>query len=284
MKSLILILICLLLITPSKAAEQQIVQTEQIEQRIKIQEQRLTNIKEQVSMKQKQIEDWYFRRLTELRQLAQRKAKQLKLDDRALWTEFVKMNEQTPQFDTYFKISTTIFTRDAKSYELHAAMLDSYFLSSTADLLLNNDFRNMLIYLANGSSYNPEDFLIRKQARKLLQFANEFDIRLQILNKQRDIKLAAVEQGEKDLRADIFRVMNEIKTESEKIDTGMVSAVIYNDNTQLCMIDGYDRILKTGDKINNITIQNIYSDRVEFIKDGQRWTQEVGKPANDAWR
>ena len=64
----------------------------------------------------------------------------------------------------------------------------------------------------------------------------------------------------------------------------MVSAVICNDNTQLCMIDGYDRILKTGDKINNITIQNIYSDRVEFIKDGQRWTQEVGKPANDAWR
>ena len=50
------------------------------------------------------------------------------------------------------------------------------------------------------------------------------------------------------------------------------------------MIDGIDKIFKPGDRTENITIENIYVDRVEFTKDGRKWTQDVGKPANAAWR
>jgi hypothetical protein len=160
MRSLILTLACLILITPSFAAENQ------IEQRLQTQQERLKNIDEQASMKRQQIEDWYTRSFIEIRQLAERQAKQLKLSDRALWTEFIKMYEQTPQFDSYFKKTitmktTTTFTRNAKSYELRAALMDSYFLCTTADLLMDNNFRQLLINISNGSAYNSQDLLIR---------------------------------------------------------------------------------------------------------------------------
>ena len=295
MRSLILILACLSLITSSQAAEKQTTKNEQIEQRLKIQKERLINIEEQVSLKRQQIDEWYSQQLIELRLLALRKAKQIKLSYRELWTEFSKMSEQTPQFDTYYKMNDEIpnaygyfkntnilFLRDVETYELRAALSDSFFMSQLADLLLDNNFRECLMELANGSGYNPQSFLIRTEARRLLYFVDDFNSKLTFLNDRRKAKLNALEQWEKDLRADVRRVMSEIKTEPEEIN-GVVSAVIYNQKTPLCMIDGSDKIFKPGDKAGNITIRNIYADRVEFTKDGQRWSQEIGEPANAAW-
>jgi len=295
MRLLISIPFLMLLVTLSQAAEKQIGQNEQIEQRLKIQEERLVNIEEQVSLKYQQIEDWYSRSLTDLRQLALRKAKQIKLSDRALWVEYAKMSEQTPQFDTYFKMNnyipnaygyfmntTTIFLRDVETYKLRDAFSESFFLSSTADLLLDTGFRKCLIDLANGSAYNPQSLSIRREARKLLHLANEFASKLTNLNNRKKVKLNALEQWEKYLRADVLRVMSEIQAEPEKIN-GIVSAIIYNEKTPLCMINGSDKIFKPGDRAGSITIRNIYTDRVEFTKDGQRWTQEIGEPANAAW-
>lgn len=295
MRSLILILACLSLITSSQAAEKQTTKNEQIEQRLKIQKERLINIEEQVSLKRQQIDEWYSQQLIELRLLALRKAKQIKLSYRELWTEFAKMSERTPQFDTYYKMNDEIpnaygyfkntnilFLRDVETYELRAALSDSFFMSQLADLLLDNNFRECLMELANGSGYNPQSFLIRTEARRLLYFVNDFNSKLTFLNDRRKAKLNALEQWEKDLRADVRRVMSEIKTEPEEIN-GVVSAVIYNQKTPLCMIDGSDKIFKPGDKAGNITIRNIYADRVEFTKDGQRWSQEIGEPANAAW-
>lgn len=304
MRLLISTLAFLLLVTSSQAAENQIGQNNQIEQRLKIQQQRLIDIEEQVSLKRQQIEDWYARRFTELRQLAQRKAKQLTLSDRALWTEFIKMNEQKTQFGTYFKMSTptslrlngqipnafghymkttTAFLKDMEILGLRAALEDSFFLIAAADLLMDENFRMRLADLADGSAYNPQSLLIRREARKLLHLANEFKTELRLLEDRRNVKLAALEQWEKDLRADVHRVMSAIKAEPEKINMGVVSAIIYNEKTPLCMIDGTDRIFKPGDETGNVTIRNIYTDRVEFTKEGQKWTQEVGEPAGAAW-
>ena len=284
MRSIILIITCVLLITPLQAAEQQTNQSGQIQQRLENQEQRLANINEQVSLKQKRIEEWYNSSLAGLHQLAQRKARFIKLDYRALWAEFFKMKNPVPQFDTYYIRSTTIFTRQAEASLQHAAMLDSYFMTNLADLFLDPDFRDMLSVLASGSSYNPEDFLIRKNARILLYYANEFQSKLQYIEKRKAVKLAALAQWEKDVRADVSRVKSEIKAETEKSSFGVVSAIGYNQNNPICMIDGSDTILREGDAVGDIRITKISQEQVSFAKNAQEWTQEVGKPANAAWQ
>ena len=82
MKSLILILVCLLMVVPCQAAETQSGQAKQIPQRLKIQEERLRNMEEIILKERQDIENWYSRRLAELRQLAERRAKQIILSQR----------------------------------------------------------------------------------------------------------------------------------------------------------------------------------------------------------
>ena len=285
-----LILVCLLWLTPSQAEEKNIEPVESTPHQLKIQEERLVHIEEQAVIERQQIEAWYERQLSELRQLAERKVKQLKPDNRALWTEFIKMHEQTPLFDTYFKkndqilATTLMFIRSIETFDLRAALADSYFLSTTANLLLDPNFRKRLADLADGSAYNPQSLLVRKEARKLLYVVDDFQSKLAALQVRRAAKLTAVEQREQQRRADILRVMQDIKAAPRRVNEGIVSAIAYRPNSPVCMINGIDKILQEGDSIGNIEIVKIQPDQVEFAKGSQKWTQHVGKPANDAWK
>ncbi|MBN2315688.1 MAG: hypothetical protein JXM79_17300 [Sedimentisphaerales bacterium] len=297
MKRLMLALVCLFLITPSQAEEKKNGQTREIQYQLKIQEERLKNIEEQASKELQQIEAWYADSLIELRRLAERKAKQLKLDHRALWAEFIKMKEQTPQFDTYFKMNdqlpnaqgyfmntTLIFLRDVETFELRAALADSYFLGAVADLLMDSHFCKLLANLANGSAYNPQSLPIRHQARTLLHLANDFQSKLEALQHRRSVRLAAVERRTQLLKEDVFRITREIKIAPETVNEGVVSAIMYSRNSPLCMVDGIDKILREGDSIGNIVIVKIHPDHVQFAKEEQKWTQQVGKAASNFWK
>jgi len=297
MKSLILVFACLLLVIPCQAANVQLDQEEQIKQRVKNQEERLKDIEELVLRERQDIEAWHARSLAELRQLAQRQARQLILSQRMLWTEFIKMNNETPHADTYFKMNdqipfahgyfkntASIFIKDIKTFELREAMIDSYFLSTAANLLLDQKFCKLLTDLSNGSAYNPQNLLIRSEARKLLRLAKEFESELMRLQGRRNDKLAALEQWEKELRKDVLRVMREIQAQPETPELGVVSAICYDDRGTVCIVEGVDGILKAGDRIGNVTVVAIHEDKVEFAKEGQKWMQAVGQPAKPAWK
>jgi hypothetical protein len=330
MKSLLLILTCLLIVTPCQSAEKQLIDEQQIEQRLKIQHDRLKDIQELVVKERKTIENWYAFHLAELRRLAERKAKQLIVSERMLWTEFIKMNNGTPHTDTYFKMNDQItyansyFSKVAQTYkhvkksgelpkqeginlfdastvrwgtsfavvprsytrafELRDALMDSYFLSTAANLLLDHEFCKLLTDLSNGSAYNPQNLLIRSEARKLLHLVNEFNTKLTNLQNRRNTKLAALEQWENDMRADVFRIISEIKTKPKTPELGVISVISCEEKDAVCMIDGVDGILKAGNTIGNIKIVKIQKGQVEFAKSGHRWVQAVGQPANPAWR
>lgn len=284
MRIAILTLACLLIATACQAAEKHLEPAEQVKQRLQIQQERLKDIEELAMSERQAIEQWYTCHLTELRQLAQRQAKQLILSGRMLWTEFIKMNSQLPFADTYFSNTARTFISDIEAFELRAAMIDSYFLSTAANLLLDKEFCKLLADLSNGSGYNPQNPLIRIEARKLLHLAKEFESELMRLENRRNDKLAALEQWEKGLRQHVYKVMHEIKAMPEAPDLGVVSAISYDVKGSLCMIDGIDKVLQPGDKINNVTVVRIHQDRVEFAKAGQRWVQKIGEPANPAWK
>lgn len=284
MKTAILTLACLLIAIPCQAAEKQLTHEQQIKQQLKIQQQRLKDIEHLAVSERQAIEQWYARHRTLLRQLAQRQARQLILSHKMLWTEFIKMNSQIPFGDTYFSNTARTFIRDTKAFELRAAMIDSYFLSTTANLLLDHEFCKLLTDLSNGSGYNPQNLLIRSEARKLLRVAKEFESELLRLKNRRNDKLAGLEQWEKGLREHVYKVMREIKALPETPDLGVVSAISCDKKGSLCMIDGVDKVLQPGDTIQDVTVVRIHQDRVEFAKGSRKWVQAVGQPANPAWK
>jgi len=305
MKSLILILTCLILVTPCKAVEKQarFIGAEQmvqpsalrlgLEERIKSQQERLKDIDDLVLKERQTAEKWYARHLAELKRLAARRAKQLILSKRMFWAEFIEMNNQVTYADSYFSNVVRTFVGGTKAFKLRAALMDSYFLGVVADLLIDNDFRKLLTELADGSGYNPQGFLIRSEARKLLRLVEEFNSERIRLQERRGAKLNALAQWEKDMRADVFRVVGEIKTRPQAPSLGIVNVISYEEKDAVCMVEGVDKILRAGDMIGhpagrgpigNITVVKIYKNRVEFAKEGQRWIQAVGQPANSAWR
>jgi hypothetical protein len=54
---------------------------------------------------------------------------------------------------------------------------------------------------------------------------------------------------------------------------GLISAIIYDADDSLAMIDG--KLVRVGDTIHNMKITNIYKDEVEFEKNGKTWTQKI---------
>jgi hypothetical protein len=216
------------------------------------------------------------------------------------------MHEQTSPFDTYFKMNdripnasnyymnttldspiattSTILIRNTETFNLRAAMVDSYFLNTVTNLLLNPNFHKRLVELADGSAYNSQSLLIRKDARQLLHIVDEFQTKLKTLQNRKTAKLAALEQQRQSLRADVLRVIQDIKAGPETVNEGTISAIMYSQNSPLCMIDGIDNILREGDSIGNIVIVKIQPDHVQFAREGQKWTQQVGKAASDFWK
>lgn len=46
----------------------------------------------------------------------------------------------------------------------------------------------------------------------------------------------------------------------------------------------FDELCLIGNVIDGVTVVKIYEDRVEFKKDGKRWTQKEGDAPDPAWR
>ena len=60
-----------------------------------------------------------------------------------------------------------------------------------------------------------------------------------------------------------------------------VTGITYAEEDPSAVV-GYD-IVHEGDTIRGVKVVKIYRDKVEFEKDGERWTQEVREKPNRAW-
>lgn len=127
------------------------------------------------------------------------------------------------------------------------------------------------------------DVDVRKGVSKLLVIMREFESKAIHLKNLKKIYLAELEQLENDQKEDVFRVMREIKAQLETLEVGVVSAINYDDREAFCMIDGVDEaIIYPGGTINSVKVVKIHRNKVEFEKDGKKWVQVIGKPANPA--
>ncbi|MBN2183182.1 MAG: hypothetical protein JW715_14820 [Sedimentisphaerales bacterium] len=62
---------------------------------------------------------------------------------------------------------------------------------------------------------------------------------------------------------------------------GMVKGILYTGIDSSVMID--NQVLKEGDTIYGTKVVKIYPKKVEFEKDGKRWTQRICEYPNPAW-
>ncbi len=75
---------------------------------------------------------------------------------------------------------------------------------------------------------------------------------------------------------------NATVVESVTVEPGMVSGIMYAEENPSAVI-GYG-IVHEGDTIDDVKVVKIHKDKVEFEKNGRRWTQRVWQMPNGAWQ
>jgi len=283
MKTYISILIFLVAAIPCLAADKG----------VENQEQRLADLERYVTEQRQQIENWYSDRIAELNQFIEDEAdKRLTHCDRVLWTEFLNIlgNKEYLDAYTYFlKPFQQPFFTDSEGYKIRYAMINQCFLKTTAEHLKDGESYNLLIDVLKYRYRNIENgiyqnYLIRKVAYKLKTLMEEYHRRLTRIENLRYAKIAELGQWESDIREQIFRTIEQIKSQPAATQVGVVSAISFDGKLSFCMIEGVDKILRKGDVVKNIKITGIESTKVEFEKNGRRWEQIIGKPANSLWQ
>jgi len=65
-------------------------------------------------------------------------------------------------------------------------------------------------------------------------------------------------------------------------ENGVVTAIVYNEENPSAVIG--DKVVHQGDIINGVKVVGIYRDRVEFDKDGTKWSQKIRERPAKGWR
>ncbi len=63
---------------------------------------------------------------------------------------------------------------------------------------------------------------------------------------------------------------------------GHISCIVWTEDHRIAMIG--TKLVREGDIIDGVTVVKIRMDRIEFEKDGKRWTQKEGDAPDPAWR
>ena len=64
--------------------------------------------------------------------------------------------------------------------------------------------------------------------------------------------------------------------------TGVITGITYNENKSFAIIGTH--IVSEGETIDDIKIIKIYPDKVEFEKEGKRWTQGLNESSGPQWK
>lgn len=238
--------------------------------------------RKQTSAREQRIARAYAADRAELYHLAESYARRFTLDERLLWLEFIKQ-EPSPYADTYSLYQPLIRLNTLKGHErrLRGAMMENYSLRSFAKMLLNRKAYRILNKVADS---RVRDVRLRRRALELLAIMDQLHARAEEIKAHRDAQLIKLEN--------IDRVIIEAPA-PEPVhlpapQLGLVSAISYGGDNSICMVEGVDQILTTGDTIytdqaGGVKVIRIGRNSVEFKKNKRTWTQALGEPPNSAW-
>lgn len=256
-------------------------------ERIQVQQARLAEIEKMAAQERAQVEQSCARRRDALvEEKARQTAATLSLPLRSLWTEFWKMHRNQPYAPGYFDGSYYDFPFSSRAAVLRYTMTQEYFVSEMASLLLDEEFQRKLTQIVNERWQNPP---LRYEAAELLTLIKrlhaELTMDLQQLENQKTTALDALSQKERDLQEQVRSILAYLRdSEGQTTILGVVESIAYGpQGGYVCMIEGIDEVLRPGDTVKSIQILSIDPEKVEFSKNGTRWTQMLGAPAYPHW-
>jgi hypothetical protein len=257
-----------------------------LEDRIRIQQERLPQIEQMARQEREQVQQWYERRRSETPEEARELAARLGLAQRLRWIEYARMYADRPSTVDYFDSPYFSYPFSERAIWLPYALVQEFTVSEMADLLRSESFRAKLLQVEGEHWQLP---VLRREARRLLDLMDTLNVELTMsvrqLERNRTARLDEVAQREKGLQEQVRIILDYLKQSAERPpQLGVVEAVGYNPQTgYYCMIEGVDRVLQPGDTVRGIRVVSIDAQEVAFARNGTTWTQGLGAAAQPHW-
>jgi hypothetical protein len=198
-----------------------------------------------ISNRRQALEDYYTGRLAELRLLAQANIRMLEIAE--------KPKSNCIGLDEWAKFAETI--------------------------LLINGYENQpygLFEPADKTAAERLAIALSRITERKSDILADLEWQTIKLERQKNYALTAgLEKLEKRLKANLQ------KTEPEKT-TGIIVGIIYSSDEPVAIID--DTVVHQTQTINGAKVVKIYTDRVEFEKNGRTWTQQIREVQEDYWK
>jgi type II secretory pathway component PulC len=103
------------------------------------------------------------------------------------------------------------------------------------------------------------------------------------LIKGRQNEIDKMVMQEKSKKSYLPVVFHSITREPMPKTLGLVKGILYSENKSSIVISDKNSIVYEENSIYGATIVKIHKDKVEFAKNGQRWTQKVGETPSPEW-
>ena len=246
--------------------------------RAELQKGRLVDIDTVVQRERELIESGFYKRIGHLRADARLEARDLEPAEKILWTEFFKMTFGVNYPEAYFEkvllqINELPFAVD-ESVEFRRALKEEYFQDEAEKFLLSREAHQALRSIVDDPTVR-KDSLIWKEAFKLLELSEQYQIKLEKYESARQSRLEQLENWANSLRDDINASAEKQKAAepAEQAET-VIEAIIYGEKP-LAMVGG--KIVYEGDKIEGLTVAEIRTESIEFSSDGASIVKKVGQ-------
>ncbi len=99
------------------------------------------------------------------------------------------------------------------------------------------------------------------------------------IQKRRYYEMDKLERNEKSEKSFLPSIVHSL---TEK-PVGLVKGILYSENKSSTIISDKNSTVYEENSIYGTTIVKIHKDKVEFAKNGQRWSQKIGETPGPEW-
>ncbi|MEN6385822.1 MAG: hypothetical protein ABFD79_11585 [Phycisphaerales bacterium] len=137
------------------------------------------------------------------------------------------------------------------------------------------------------SRFHQRPRSVRMAAKAFAKFQNEIIAMKNQIEKKRDWEILNIQrQRDYAINVSIPHLEQKLKNNQLQAQTapthGLITAIMISEDKTSAVING--QIAHNNDIIDGVRINKIYSDKIEFEKNGTKWEQKVQQNPSDNWK
>lgn len=241
------------------------------------QHKRLQMIEEQAAQKRQQIEEFYLQKCRELQIRTEEEVKSLDSEEKIAWAE---LNQKLKHIETTTNESAiAIGYVVPNNQNVNMGVVDSRVNEYAVGHIISEKTSETNVVNNPAKEFASKQQQITETENRILTHYKEEIAHFQ---RWRQFELGKIEKWEKRQKSYVSTAIRDITAKPKSEVIGLVSSILYSEDNPSIIL-GNKVIKHQGDTIYGIVIEKVYKDRVDFVKNGKKWTQKIRETPGPEW-